>query len=180
MRSDGKTFHFPRLSSSHEAVSQVTVPPTKYGQEDDHVSFVLVTETGDPCSYREVIEADDHGKWVTTMEQEIESLDRNQIWTLFDLSKDSKVIGCKWIFQKKGNQQYKARLVAKRYDQKESIDYNKIFSHVVKHTSIQWLLAIVTQGGLELEQLDMKTTFLRGGLEERIYMKQPEEFFQEG
>jgi len=55
-------------------------------------------------------------------------LDRNQIWTLVDLPKDSKAIVCRWVFRKKDNDQYKARLVAKRYAQKESIDYNEILS----------------------------------------------------
>jgi len=62
-------------------------------------------------------------------------------------------------------------LVAKGYAQKEDIDYNEIFSPVVKHTSIRMLLAIVVQFDLELEQMDVKTTFLRGELEEKIYMK---------
>ena len=92
----------------------------------------------------------------------------------------SKVlIGCRCVFQK-NNEQYKVRLVAKRYSQKEDIDYNEIFSHVVKHTSIRLLLAIVAQGDFELEQRDVKTIFLHGELEERIYMKQSEGFFQEG
>ena len=47
----------------------IAMPPIRYGWKDDHVSFALVTKTGDPDSYREVIEADDHGKWITTMEQ---------------------------------------------------------------------------------------------------------------
>ena len=54
------------------------VPPVRYGWEDEHVSIALVTEIGDPSSYREATEADDHDKWITTMEQEMESLDRNQ------------------------------------------------------------------------------------------------------
>ena len=65
---------------------RVTVPPTKYGWDDDHVSFALVTKTGEPDNYREAIEADDHDKWITIMEQDLESLDRNQIWTLVDRS----------------------------------------------------------------------------------------------
>ena len=73
----------------------------------------------------------------------MESLDRNQTWMLVDLPKDSKAIGCRWVFRKKDNEQYKARLVAKRYAQKEGIDYNEIFSPVVKHTSIQMFLTIV-------------------------------------
>jgi len=57
---------------------RVTVPPTRYDWEDDHVLFTLVTETGDLNSYREVIESDHHDKWITAMEQEMKSLDRNQ------------------------------------------------------------------------------------------------------
>ena len=89
-------------------------------------------------------------------------------------SKRLKAIGCRWIFHKKDNEQYKAKLVAKGYAQNEGIDYNEIFSPVVKYTSIWILLAIVAQFDLELEQMDVKTTFLYSDLEVKIYMKQPE------
>ena len=85
----------------------------------------------------------------------MESLDRNQTWTLVDLPKDSMAIDCIWVFHKKDNEQYKVRLVAKGYAQKKGIDYNEIFSPAVKHTSIRILLAIVTQFDLELEQMDI-------------------------
>jgi len=61
-------------------------------------------------------------------------------------------------FSKKDNEQYKARLVAKGYSQKEGIDYDDIFSLIVKHTS-NWLLIIVAQDNLELEQMNIKTVF---------------------
>ena len=70
-------------------------------------------------------------------------------------------------------------MVAKGYAQNEGINYNEIVSYVVKHVSIQ-MLSIVAQFDLELEQLDVKTAFLHGELEERIYMKQPEGYIQEG
>ena len=75
---------------------------------------------------------------------------------------------------------YKARMVAKGYDQKEGIDYNEVFSPVMKHSSIRVLLALVAQLNFELIQLDVKTTFLHGDLEEEIYMTQPEEFKVDG
>ncbi|GJS37168.1 transposable element [Tanacetum coccineum] len=75
---------------------------------------------------------------------------------------------------------FKARLVAKGYSQKEGIDYNEIFSPVIRHTSIRVLLSLVAHHDLELEQLDVKTAFLHGDLEEEIYMSQPEGFVIQG
>ena len=71
---------------------------------------------------------------------------------------------------------YKARLLVKGYSQVQSVDFNEIFSPIVKYTSIQVFLSLVAIKDLELEQLDMKTVFLHGDLEEQIYMKQPEDF----
>ena len=75
---------------------------------------------------------------------------------------------------------YKARLVAKGYSQTEGVDFNEVFSLVVKHTSIRVLLGMVAWFDIELEQLDVKTTFLHGELEEQIFMPQPERFIIEG
>jgi hypothetical protein len=92
-----------------------------------------------------------------------------------------KIIGCKWVYKlKKGVddkvENYKARLVTKGYSQKEGIDVHEIFSLVVKLVSICVLLALVALLDMELEQLDVKTTFLHGDLDEEIYMEQPEGF----
>ncbi|KAG8484503.1 hypothetical protein CXB51_023752 [Gossypium anomalum] len=94
----------------------------------------------------------------------------------------NKTIGCKRVYAKKegflgkNKIRYKARLVVKGYIQKEGIDYNEVFSPVVKHLSIQILLALVEQYDLKLVQLDVKTVFLHGDLEEEIYMTQPDGF----
>ena len=117
-----------------------------------------------------LIEAYDNDKWAIAMEQKMESLEKNQTWDLVSLLKDSKAIGCRWVFRKKDSEQYKAGLVAMGYFQKKGIDYNDIFSPVIKYTFIWLLLVIVAQDDLELEQLDVKIVFLHGELEERIYM----------
>ena len=66
------------------------------------------------------------------------------------------------------DRRYKGRLVAKGFSQKEGIDYNEIFSPVVKHVSIRLILSIVVNKDYELDQLDVKTVFLHGNLDERF------------
>ncbi|KAK2437580.1 secreted RxLR effector protein [Trifolium repens] len=113
------------------------------------------------------------------------SLEKNQTWKLVPLPENKRVVGSKWVFKKKDGipgveaPRYKTRLVAKGFTQVEGIDYNEIFSLVVKHCSIRVLMAIVNQYDLELEQMDVKTAFLHGELEETIYMQQPEGFVED-
>ena len=71
---------------------------------------------------------------------------------------------------------YKARLVAKSYIQKEGIDFTEVYSPVVRHTSIRMILALVAVHSMHLEQMDVKTAFLHGELEEQIIMSQPKGF----
>ncbi|KAL4340139.1 hypothetical protein GQ457_08G024220 [Hibiscus cannabinus] len=113
---------------------------------------------------------------------EMNSMKNNKVWDLVSLPDGVKAIGCKWVFKtkrdSKGNiERYKARLVAKGFTQQEGIDYTETFSHVSKKDSLRIVLALVAQFDLELQQMDVKTAFLNGDLEEEVYMKQPEGFF---
>ena len=93
---------------------------------------------------------------------------------------------CKWVYAKKQGSlkedmvSYKARLVAKSYAQREGIDYNEVFSPIVKYSSIHILLALVAQYELDLDQLDVKTAFLYDDQDEEIYMSQPTGFKNAG
>jgi len=104
--------------------------------------------------------------------EEIESLHKNGTLVLMELPKGKRPLRCKWIYRKKDDipgvedPRCKARLVVKGFNQKEGIYFNEIFSHVVRHTSIRVLLAFVALFDLELEQLDVNTSFLHGELEE--------------
>lgn len=87
-------------------------------------------------------------------------------------SKGKKVLKNKWVFKYKKNgekiMKYKARLVVKEFNQKKSIDFDEIFSPVVKMKSIRQVLDLATNFDLKTERLDIKTRFLRGNLHEEI------------
>ena len=104
---------------------------------------------------------------------------QNHTWELVDLPPGSKPLGCKWIFKRKMKtdgsiDKYKARLVAKGYKQKECLDYFDTYSPVTRITSIYMLIVIAALHNLEIHQMDVKTAFLNGDLNEEIYMDQPE------
>ena len=102
-----------------------------------------------------------------------------------DLPKERNAIGCKWLFKKKLRvdgliEKFKAWIVAKGYTQKEGIDFQETYSPVAKFASIGIILVIVAHLDLEIHQMDVKTTFLNGELQEDIYICQPQGFQVEG
>jgi hypothetical protein len=157
------------------------VPPRRY---DDFVSLVSLSTNDDkPSCYQEAVKGSNSIKWKEAMKDEMKALESNATWDLVELPRDRKDVGCKWVYKmKKGVddkvESYKARLVAKGYSQKEGIDFHDIFSPVVKTVSIRIVLSLFALLDLNLEQLDVKTFFLHGDLDEEIYMEQPEGFIQ--
>ncbi|KAH9736371.1 hypothetical protein KPL71_018077 [Citrus sinensis] len=159
--------------------------PVRYGYADLIAYALLCADEvtiEEPANFSEAMESVHCDKWLEAMQDEMESLQRNQTWTLIPNPGNKRLISCKWIFKRKEGipdvepPKYKARLVARGFTQREGIDFNEIFSPVVKHSSIRILLAMVALLDLELEQMDVKTAFLHGNLEEQILMAQPEGF----
>ena len=163
------------------------IPPKRLIDEINIAAYALnaaeeIETSLEPSTYSEAINSTDYKNWMSAMHDEMESIEKNGTWDLVKLPKEKKPIRCKWIFKRKEGispseeVRYKARLVAKGYNQIPGIDYNDVFSPVVRHSSIRTLLSIVAMHDYELEQLDVKTAFLHGELEEHIYMDQPEGF----
>lgn len=130
----------------------------------------------EPTTYEEAIRCKESEKWLKAMREEIESLLKNGTWILVKNPGTQKLVSCKWIFKKKVEAEdvetirFKARLVARGFTQVEGVDFTEVFSPVVKHSSIRILLALTAFHDWELHQLDVKTAFLHGDLEETIYM----------
>ncbi|KAE8656194.1 Early-responsive to dehydration stress protein (ERD4) isoform 1 [Hibiscus syriacus] len=166
----------------HESIAlrkgkRIIRQPARYA---DMVSFASPIAIDDvPATFNEAVQSSEHKNWRIAMNEEMQSIQKNQTWKLTSLPKGKKAIGCKWVYAKKdgfpdnNNIRYKARLASKGYAQTEGVDYNEVFSPVVKHSSIIILLALVAQLDLELVQMDVKTAFLHGDLDEEIYMTQP-------
>lgn len=152
---------------------------------ESNVAYCLLTEDGEPLTFHEATSGSDVPLWMTAMQEEIEALHKNKTWQLVPLPRGRKAIGNKLVYKIKRDsndqvERYRARLVVKGYAQKEGIDFNEIFSPVVRLTTIRVVLAMCATFDLHLEQLDVKTAFLHGELEEEIYMLQPEGFTEIG
>jgi hypothetical protein len=115
----------------------------------------------------------------------MESILTNGTWEICDLPIGCKPVGCKWIFKKNLKpdgtvDNYKARLVAKGFTQKKVEDYFDTYSPVARLITIRVLIALAASHDLLIHQMDVKTTFLNGELDEEIYMKQLEGFVTHG
>ena len=105
------------------------------------------------------------------MNEEYRSLLANNTWDLVPLPKGRKLVRCRWVYKTRFGpngkvDRHKARLVAKGFSQVEGIDYTKTFSHVAKMNSICLVLSLVASFKWEVHQMDVKSTFLHGDLNE--------------
>ncbi|KAG8477669.1 hypothetical protein CXB51_027663 [Gossypium anomalum] len=135
-----------------------------------------------PCSFEEV-EADKG--WKQAMVDEIAMIEKNQTWELVPRPAKKKVIGVKWVYRAKQNadgslNKLKARLVVKGFSQKYGLDYLETFAPVARLDSIRLLVALAAQKQWKIYQLDVKSAFLNGFLEEEIYIDQPQGFVVSG
>ena len=145
----------------------------------------MLTNEGEPETFGKVKEDAHSRKWLSAMQDEMDSLHENHTYELTELLKGKRALRNKWVFKLKprdaGNPpRYKARIVVKGFQHKQGVDLDEIFAPVVKMISIRTVLSIAASMNLEVEQLDVKTTFLHSDLEEEIYMQQHEGFIKKG
>ena len=139
---------------------------------------LIATEMQEPNTLEEALSSEYAEQWQAAMDDEMSSLHANKTWTLESLPPGKTAIPVKWVYKIKHNKdgsidRFKARLVAKGFRQKEFIDYNEVFAPVGKYATFRTLMALVTNDDMELHQLDIKTAFLQGYLDEDIYIEQP-------
>ncbi|GJR95364.1 putative ribonuclease H-like domain-containing protein [Tanacetum coccineum] len=119
--------------------------------------------------------------WVEAMQEELLQFKLQKVWILVDLPKGHRAIGTKWVYRNKKDERgivirNKARLVAQGHTQEEGIDYDEVFAPVARIEAIRLFLAYASYMGFMVYQMDVKSAFLYGQIEEEVYVCQPPGF----
>jgi Reverse transcriptase (RNA-dependent DNA polymerase) len=137
-----------------------------------HCAFVSQLE---PKNFKD---ANNDSYWICTMQEELNQFKRNQVWELVPRPNNRVIIGTKWVFRNKLDDngiivRNKVRLVAQGYTQQAGIDFEETFAPVARLESIRMLLTYASHKGFTLYQIDVKSAFLNGFLDEEVYVQQP-------
>jgi hypothetical protein len=119
--------------------------------------------------------------WVNTMHEELNNFKRNQVWELVEKPKGHNMIGTKWVFRNKQDQdgivaRNKARLVAQGYTQVEGLDFRETYALVSRVKAIRILLAYACAHNIKFYQMDVKNAFLNTYINKLVYVEQPPMF----
>jgi hypothetical protein len=163
----------------NESIDESPVRGTRSLEEIYQRSNVAVCE---PENYED---AQMNPAWQEAMKEEIHMIEKNHTWELVDRPADKNIIGVKWIFRTKLNadssiNKFKARLVVKGYAQVYGVDYSDTFAPVARMDTIRLLLAVAAHKNWKVFQMDVKSAFLNGDLQEEIYVEQPAGFVVQG
>jgi hypothetical protein len=149
--------------------------PDKYSSLIANLNTVI---DSDPFTF---VEASKHQVWKDAMNEEYDSILKNDVWTIVPRPHGKSVVTSKWVYKIKhaadgSIEKYKARFVARGFSQKEGIDYDEIFAPVARYTSIRIIISLAAVFGWKLHQMDVKTAFLNGEVEQEVYIEQPKGF----
>ena len=132
----------------------------------------------EPTTFEEAVQK---GQWKETMIEEHQSIMKNEVWEIVPRPKEKLVVTSKWVYKIKhvadvSVDKYKARFIARGFSHKEGEYYDETFSPVVIYTSIRDIMYLVSSMRWSLHQMDVKTYFLNGAIEEEVCIEQPQGF----
>lgn len=169
-------------NSSDSEVAECSPPKTRSKDSisnliTEDLVFASILNEGEPTTVTDALSRRDRLNWKQAMDSEMQSMQKNSVWTLTDKPEDVKIVTCRWIFKIKRNsdgsiERYKARLVARGFTQ--DISPNECYSPVMRYSTLKFLIALAVQQGMSLNHWDVTCAFLHGELEETVYMQQPE------
>ena len=147
-----------------------------------YVALMSSILDSEPSTYAEVASQQ---CWKDAMMEEYESIMKNDVWEIVSRPDGKSVVTSKWIFKIKhaangSIEKYKAKFLARGFSQKEGVDYDETFAPVARYTSIRTIIALASAMRLRLHQMDVKTAFLNGEIEEEVHVEQPDGFVVHG
>ncbi|GJU46218.1 putative ribonuclease H-like domain-containing protein [Tanacetum coccineum] len=165
-------------SGAHALISYVQRQQRNNHIDQQHCLFACFLSQEEP---KKISEALNNESWVEAMQEELLQFKLQQVWVLVDLPHRAKVIGTKWVYRNKRDKKgvvvrNKARLVAQGHKQEEGIDYDKVFAPVERIKAIRLFLAFALYMGFIVYQMDVKSAFLYGTIDEEVYVSQPPGF----
>ncbi|GJZ62251.1 retrovirus-related pol polyprotein from transposon TNT 1-94 [Tanacetum coccineum] len=148
---------------------------TLRSQAQNQSNFFCFISTIEPKNVNEALGDE---SWIVAMQEELNQFVANDVWELVPQPRNMTIIGTKWVFRNKLDEngvvsQNKARLVAQGYNQQEGIDYDETYALVARLESIRILLAYACALDFKLFQMDVKSAFLNGFINEEVYVAQP-------
>ncbi|GJS55474.1 putative ribonuclease H-like domain-containing protein [Tanacetum coccineum] len=167
-----------KITEAHALVSYIQAQQRSNHKDQQHCLFACFLSQSEPKKVSEALEDE---SWVEAMQEELLQFKLQQVWVLVDLPNGAKVIGTKWVYRNKKDERgvvirNKARLVAQGYRQEEGIDYDEVFAPVARLEAIRLFLAFASYMGFIVYQMDVKSAFLYGTIEEEVYVSQPPGF----
>ncbi|GJS21683.1 putative ribonuclease H-like domain-containing protein [Tanacetum coccineum] len=167
-----------KITEAHALVSHIQAQQRSNHKDQQHCLFACFLSQSEP---RKVSEALEDESWVEAMQEELLQFKLQQVWVLVDLPNGAKVIGTKWVYRNKKDERgvvvrNKARLVAQGHRQEKGIDYNEVFAPVARIEAIRLFLAFASFMGFIVYQMDVKSAFLYGTIDEEVYVSQPPGF----
>lgn len=147
---------------------------TKFYQPEANPTYIYVNYVNamSPKNYNEAINSNDRNEWEKAMDHEIDCLYKNETWELVKKPENKKIIDLKWIYTRKQDNSFRARLVAKGFQQREHLP--DLYSPVAKMQTLKLLLAYCVKFNLMINQMDVESAFLNGKISSEVYVKQPE------
>ena len=132
----------------------------------------------EPATYEEAFA---HQDWKDSMMEEYNSIMKNDVWEVVPRPEGKSIMTSKWLYKIKhvvdgSIEKYKARFVARGFSQIEGVDYDETFVPAARFSSIKVVISIVVEVGWRIHQMDVKTAFLNGLLQEEVYLEQPQGF----
>jgi hypothetical protein len=159
------------VGNPKEAVRE-SKPPERFCS---YIAMVSSIRESEPSTFEE---ATSRQVWRDAMMEEYNSIMKNDVWEVVPRPEGKSVVTSKWLYKLKhavdgSIEKYKARFVAQGFSQFEGVDYDETFAPVARYTSIRAVISIAAEMGWKIHQMDVKTAFLNGLIEEEVYIEQP-------